>query len=79
MVTDCDLPDASRRRRWLLSVRDQLVARSSPAKLAVLIRDGADLDVARAAGRIDETLLKPFDRASVAALLERAGLGGASG
>jgi CheY-like chemotaxis protein len=77
VVTDCDLPDASG-VEWLLSVRDQLVARSSPAKLAVLIRDGADLDVARAAG-IDETLLKPFDRASVAALLERAGLGGASG
>ena len=76
MITDCDFPDASG-VEWLRSVRDQLIARSSPAKLAVLIRDGADLDVARAAG-IDETLLKPFDRASVATLLRRVGLGEAS-
>jgi len=69
LLTDLELPDGGG-PEWLRTVMDAAKARSRPVHVVALVRDGGDLDVARAAG-VDDTLLKPFARESLTALLAR--------
>jgi CheY-like chemotaxis protein len=71
--TDIELPDGSG-PEWLRGVRDFAASRPHPVPLVALVRDGGDLDVARAAG-VPDVLLKPFARESLAALIARHGWG----
>ena len=71
LFTDLELPDGSG-PEWLRQVARSAAARPQPVHVVALVRDGGDLDVARAAG-VEDTLLKPFARESLAALLARHG------
>lgn len=71
LFTDLELPDRGG-PEWLREVRRIAAASASPVHVVALVRDGGDLDVARAAG-IEDSLLKPFARESLASLLARHG------
>ena len=69
LFTDLELPDGGG-PEWLRQVCRVAASRPHPVHVVALVRDGGDLDVARAAG-VEDTLLKPFARESLAALLTR--------
>ena len=71
LFTDLELPDGSG-PEWLRQVARSAATRPHPVHVVALVRDGGDLDVARTAG-VEDTLLKPFARESLAALLARHG------
>lgn len=71
LFTDLELPDGSG-PEWLRQVARSAATRPHPVHVVALVRDGGDLDVARAAG-VEDTLLKPFAREALAALLARHG------
>jgi CheY-like chemotaxis protein len=71
LFTDLELPDGGG-PEWLRQVARSAATRPNPVHVVALVRDGGDLDVARAAG-VEDTLLKPFARESLAALIARHG------
>lgn len=73
LFTDLEMPDGAG-PEWLRIVSRTAASRPHPVRVVALVRDGGDLDVARSAG-VDETLLKPFVRESLGALLARHGWG----
>ena len=73
LFTDLEMPDGAG-PEWVRQVRRIAASCPHPVHVVALVRDGGDLDVARAAG-IEDTLLKPFVRESLGALLARHGWG----
>ena len=73
LFTDLEMPDGAG-PEWLRIVSRTAASRPHPVRVVALVRDGGDLDVARSAG-VEETLLKPFVRDSLGALLARHGWG----
>jgi len=71
LFTDLELPDGSG-PEWLRQICRVAASRPHPVHVVALVRDGGDLDVARSAG-VRDTLLKPFARESLAALVARHG------
>jgi CheY-like chemotaxis protein len=72
VFTDVELPDAQG-VDWLRAVTEAAAALHAPPRVVALVRDRADLDIARIA-EVTDTLLKPFGREPLAALLARAGI-----
>lgn len=72
VLVDIELPDG-RDEDVFKRVIGTLGLRPTPPPLVALVRDSADVGVARALG-VTRTLRKPFDRESLVALLEIVGL-----
>jgi CheY-like chemotaxis protein len=73
LFTDLELPDGGG-PDWLRRLCRLAASHPRSVHVVGLVRDGGDLDVARAAG-VEDTLLKPFVHEALNALLARRGWG----